>query len=549
MAKQIRRKSDRAPDNLPAQRWTFALRPTEAQARELRSRAGAARWVHNYCVRRFHVNNDRRRCWQGWHPHLQAQIPAPQPETYPAGLNTRLLGEMAHRPSIGWLRDHPSSVRSGAAANAVNALSNWLNPPKGKRRRPWGGDGLGRLMDRPAARRSALWRWTTTRAERAHARSGKPRGRRDMDVIGFPRFRRRGTGGGFWIPPNLNRLSADGRWFEPNHARGVPSMGPIRIPERAAALMRLTRGDRDKSKGWARVTSMDIYEQAGEWRLSILARTRRPQTPAVKHPEMTVGVDVGIRCWAVVANAGGDILHRIPNPSGLEKALAELRVAQRAMDRRQGGRRGEKSSRAYREAAARAQRLHRRIKNIRDNTMHAMTTMLAETYGRIVLEDLNVRGMSQQRGAHGARTRRRRLADASMGAIHAQLRYKADRVGGEIAVADRWFPSSKTCSACGHIQEIGWAEHWDCETCGASHNRDDNAAINLARYDGPDGAKAAPAKKAGDPLLLGARPSPGAETCGGPAEPCETAAPGGSAGVNSPMNGGSPPLRRTDDRR
>ncbi len=61
-------------------------------------------------------------------------------------------------------------------------------------------------------------------------------------------------------------------------------------------------------------------------------------------------------------------------------------------------------------------------------------------------------------------------------------------------VADRWFPSSKTCHVCGHVQEIGWAEHWQCDSCSASHQRDDCAAINLARYEdtssvvGPVGA-------------------------------------------------------------
>ena len=52
-------------------------------------------------------------------------------------------------------------------------------------------------------------------------------------------------------------------------------------------------------------------------------------------------------------------------------------------------------------------------------------------------------------------------------------------------IADRWYPSSKTCHACGHVQEIGWTGHWTCTGCGTSHQRDDNAAINLARYEPP----------------------------------------------------------------
>ena len=54
-------------------------------------------------------------------------------------------------------------------------------------------------------------------------------------------------------------------------------------------------------------------------------------------------------------------------------------------------------------------------------------------------------------------------------------------------IADRWYPSSKACHACGHVQDIGWVEHWTCNGCGAGHQRDDNAAVNLARY-APPGA-------------------------------------------------------------
>jgi putative transposase len=63
------------------------------------------------------------------------------------------------------------------------------------------------------------------------------------------------------------------------------------------------------------------------------------------------------------------------------------------------------------------------------------------------------------------------------------LSYKTGWYGSQLVTADRWFPSSKTCHACGHVQDIGWAEHWQCANCSASHQRDDNASINLARYE------------------------------------------------------------------
>jgi putative transposase len=85
----------------------------------------------------------------------------------------------------------------------------------------------------------------------------------------------------------------------------------------------------------------------------------------------------------------------------------------------------------------------------------------------------------------GARSRRRGLSDSALGETRRQLAYKATWYGSRLVVADRWYPSSKTCHACGHAQDIGWDEHWTCTGCGASHQRDDNAAVNLARYEPP----------------------------------------------------------------
>lgn len=65
------------------------------------------------------------------------------------------------------------------------------------------------------------------------------------------------------------------------------------------------------------------------------------------------------------------------------------------------------------------------------------------------------------------------------------LSYKTGWYGSTLVVAHRWFPSSKTCRACGHVQDIGWDETWQCDQCAASHQRDDCAAINLARYEKP----------------------------------------------------------------
>jgi putative transposase len=70
--------------------------------------------------------------------------------------------------------------------------------------------------------------------------------------------------------------------------------------------------------------------------------------------------------------------------------------------------------------------------------------------------------MVRQKGLAGARARRRALSDAALGTPRRHLSYKAGWYGSQLVVADRWFPSSKTCHACGHVQDMGWSEYWQC---------------------------------------------------------------------------------------
>ncbi|MEX0657903.1 MAG: zinc ribbon domain-containing protein, partial [Egibacteraceae bacterium] len=102
-----------------------------------------------------------------------------------------------------------------------------------------------------------------------------------------------------------------------------------------------------------------------------------------------------------------------------------------------------------------------------------------------VVEALDAAGMLRQKGLAGARARRRGLSDSALGATRRQLAYKTGWYGSRLVTAHRWYPSSKTCHACGRVQDIGWAQHWTCHGCNANHQRDDNAAINLARYEQP----------------------------------------------------------------
>ncbi|MFC7484773.1 RNA-guided endonuclease TnpB family protein [Luedemannella flava] len=117
-----------------------------------------------------------------------------------------------------------------------------------------------------------------------------------------------------------------------------------------------------------------------------------------------------------------------------------------------------------------------RVANLRRDHLHKLTTRLAGEYGTIVAEDLNVAGMLRNRRLA------RHVADAGFTEIRRQLAYKTVWNGGRLLVADRWYPSSKTCSACGAVKtKLSLAQRtYTCTTCGTTLDRDVNAAHNLA---------------------------------------------------------------------
>ena len=122
-----------------------------------------------------------------------------------------------------------------------------------------------------------------------------------------------------------------------------------------------------------------------------------------------------------------------------------------------------------------ARLLHARVADVRADAIHKATAMIVNTYGTVCVEDLNVAGMVKNH--HLARS----LSDAALGEFRRQLEYKTARSGAVLRVVDRWFPSSKTCSNCGVVKaKLSLSERvFHCDDCGASMDRDLNAAINI----------------------------------------------------------------------
>ncbi|MEU4480243.1 RNA-guided endonuclease TnpB family protein [Micromonospora sp. NPDC023966] len=137
---------------------------------------------------------------------------------------------------------------------------------------------------------------------------------------------------------------------------------------------------------------------------------------------------------------------------------------------------GQRPSRRWQRVSARLARAHARVANLRRDSLHKLTTRLTREHGAIVMEDLNVAGMLRNRRLA------RHIADASFGELRRQLTYKTQWNGGRLVVADRWYPSSRTCSGCGAVKtKLALSERtYTCQTCGLAIDRDLNAALNLA---------------------------------------------------------------------
>jgi len=177
-----------------------------------------------------------------------------------------------------------------------------------------------------------------------------------------------------------------------------------------------------------------------------------------------VGIDLGVTDFAVTSDGG-----KITNPRYLERKARSLARYQRRLARCQKG----SANRAR--AAAKVARAHRKVRCARRDFLHRASTRLVRGNDLIVIEDLAVTNMVKNRRLARA------ISDCGWDEFRRQLAYKCERAGRRLIVIDRWYPSSKTCSPCGHLlAELSLStRHWTCPSCGARHDRDINAAKNI----------------------------------------------------------------------
>lgn len=206
-----------------------------------------------------------------------------------------------------------------------------------------------------------------------------------------------------------------------------------------------------------------VSKKAGRFFVSVLIETDEynPHAPE----QASVGVDFGIKALATLST--GEV---IPANQTLKKHLKQLKRRQRNLSRKVKG------SQRRAKAKLNVAKLHERISNQRQAVLHELSDTLTRTYKVITIEDLNVSGMVKNRRLARA------VSDAGFGELRRQIEYKAQWRGVTVVIADRWFPSSKTCHACGQAHDMPLDQRTMICDCGHIMDRDLNAAKNLNQY-------------------------------------------------------------------
>jgi putative transposase len=374
------------------QAYRFALEPTPAQKRALRSHAGASRFAWNWGLSRC---RERYAAEGRWYSS--------------AGLHKLWNAEKKADPGLAWWSENSKCAYQEAFRDLDRALRDFIKSKKGLQK-----------------------------------------GRR----LGFPRFKKRGRCRDSFRLTGSLRCSGT--------TVTLPRIGTVRTHESTRKLARRLEN------GTARILSATVSRTAQRWYVSFTCEVDRDVPELHARPGSAVGVDVGVKVLLTCVDNSGDVF-TVTGQQPLQAALRKLRRAGRAHSRTANG------SVNRCKSAARLARIHARVANIRADALHKATSDLAARYETIVIEDLNVAGMTRNRRLARA------IADQGFGAAARMLDYKTTWNGGQVLTAGRFFPSSKTCSGCGAVKaKLLLSERtYTCIGCGLILDRDLNAAVNL----------------------------------------------------------------------
>lgn len=258
----------------------------------------------------------------------------------------------------------------------------------------------------------------------------------------YPKFRKKGRDDRFTLTNDL--ISIDGCRIR------IPRLGWVRM--------------RESLRFAGKIMSATISRVANRWFVSITVDTENNSHLPKAENQGAAGVDLGVSALATLST--GEV---IDGPKPHKALLLRLKRLSRSLSRKQKG------SANRGKAKIKLAKLHARIAAIRTDALHKLTTDLTRRFHSIGIENLNVSGMMKNRHLSKA------IADMSFYEFRRQLQYKAEMRGGQVIVADRFYPSSKTCSDCGYkLESLPLSvRKWKCPGCGTDHDRDLNAAINL----------------------------------------------------------------------
>ena len=421
--------------------FQFALDPNLEQRVLLAKCAGARRYTVNYHLARVKANLEAR---SSERDDLTDEGTPRQPST----------------PSLSW-----------TAFSFINEFNAWKNGQSddslvnedGTRGLAWRHELPGDVFE--CASVDAARALENFSASRRGERSGTPAGFPRFQAKGkvAPRFRLRNR-----ATPGRAPSSQPIRFSDPSHLR-LPKFGPLKLFGPTRKVRRMI------DAGRFHVYSATLTQRAGRWTVSltgVAAELHQAERSRTDRHAIPVGVDRGIISLCVAADADGVSIESFEGVTTLKQAHASLNAANQALARTTPGSKGRQR------AKSRLAKRHRKVANTRRHLVHQASRSLVERCQVLVIEDLNVAGM----------VRNRRLAksvsDAAMGELSRQFLYKARWHGVEVRVADRFFPSSKTCSGCGEVKkDLDLSTRtYSCENCGLVIDRDLNAAINLARW-------------------------------------------------------------------
>lgn len=290
------------------------------------------------------------------------------------------------------------------------------------------------------------------------------KGKRKGPKMGFPQFHKRGGHESCRFTTGVMRVESDRKHIS------LPKIGKIKTHESTRKLARRVE------KGSARILAATLTQSGGKWFVVFTCEVEQEIAPTRKHKKI-VGVDLGITTLYKVVDIEGNLVMSVENPKRTKSAEIALRRAQRMVSRKVGPKQGTKASKRWVKSNKRVRNIHRGIANRRADMINKTTTELAKTCDVIVVESLNIKGMVKNR--HLSKS----IHDAAWGEFVRQLKYKTTWYGSTLIEVSKWFPSSKTCSGCEVVKAtLPLSEReFVCTNCGLIIDRDQNAALNLAK--------------------------------------------------------------------